>query len=295
MANTDATTFHIRNKPGSSVLARVSAEQAGWQTMNMVALSLEAGKTFGITVDDYEYVAVILGGLCDIRTGKGDFEDVGRRPDVFTGLPYALYIPPNTDFEIEALTDDFAMASCWTPCTQESPLRLIKPSDVTVKIAGGGAAVWQENTIIAPGPQAHRLVVREMYVPGGNWAHYPPHKHDTETKTDAGDLSEAKMDELFFYKIDKPGGFATQRIYSPDEELDVSITVGHNDAVIVPKGYHPLVSAPGYTTYVLSFSAGESQSLAHRVDPRFAWLPSTLSGHDARLPIVSHGMEPLDD
>lgn len=54
----------------ASVFARVSAEQAGWKYLNMVGLRLGTGKTFGITVDDYEYLAVILGGVCDIHTRK---------------------------------------------------------------------------------------------------------------------------------------------------------------------------------------------------------------------------------
>ena len=35
-----------------------------------------------------------------------------------------------------------------------------------------------------------------------------------------------------------------------------------NCAVLVPEGYHPVVSAPGYTTYYLNVLAGSAQSLA---------------------------------
>ena len=31
----------------------------------------------------------------------------GRRDSVFTGMPYAVYLPPETEFEIEAITDNF--------------------------------------------------------------------------------------------------------------------------------------------------------------------------------------------
>ncbi|MGB1287628.1 MAG: 5-deoxy-glucuronate isomerase [Aggregatilineales bacterium] len=286
-------TLHIRNKPGSTILARASAEQAGWQTMNMVALRLETGKKFGITVDDYEYVAVVLGGVCDIRTSKGNFTDVGRRPDVFTGMPYALYIPPQTEFEIEALTDDFAFASCWTPCKQEHPLRLITPSDVKIDFAGGGNATYQVNTIVGTEFASENLIIRELYTPGGNWSNYPPHQHDTLTKSEDGSIKEAAMDELLFYKIDKPGGFAMQRVYTDDGTIDATMTVGHNDAVIIPKGYHPMVSAQGYTTYALSFMAGQPRSMSHSIHPTMRWLPQTWLAKDPRLPIVSHGMEPL--
>ncbi|MEL6310630.1 MAG: 5-deoxy-glucuronate isomerase, partial [Chloroflexota bacterium] len=188
---TDSQTYHFpaTDDPSASVFARVSSSQAGWNYLNMVALRLEAEKTFGITIDDYEYLAVVLGGVCDIRTNRGDFLDIGRRPDVFTGMPYAIYMPRNTEFEIEALTDDFAMASFWASTDQDHALKLITPKDSKVQVHGGGSATFQVNTIIEPGFDCHRLTAREIYTPGGNWAHYPPHKHDTHTEAN-GNLTE---------------------------------------------------------------------------------------------------------
>ncbi|MGJ3237963.1 MAG: 5-deoxy-glucuronate isomerase [Anaerolineae bacterium] len=277
----------------ASVFAKLSAEQAGWSYLNMVALSLEAGKTFGITIGEYEYLAVILGGVCDIRTSRGDFLDVGRRPDVFTGLPYAIYMPRNTEFEIEALTDDFAMASFWAPTDQDHPIQLITPRDSQIELHGGGSASYQVNTIIAPGFDCHRLTAREIYTPGGNWAHYPPHKHDTHTET-GNTLSEASLEEVCFYKFDKFNGFALQRIYTDDSQINATVSPKHNDIVIVPRGYHTLTSPHGFTTYSLNVTAGSAQSLAHTVDPRLQWIGETWQGKDPRLPIISRGMEPYE-
>ena len=172
--------------------------------------------------------------------------DVGRRPDVFTGMPYAIYMPRNTEFEIEALTDDFAMASCWASTDQDHKVKLITPKESQTQIHGGGTATYQVNTIIEPGFDCHRLTAREIYTPGGNWSHYPPHKHDTHTEKN-GTVSEAALEEIFFYKHDKPNGFSVQRIYD-DNEIDATITAKHNDVVIVPKGYHTMSSAHGFTT-----------------------------------------------
>ncbi len=289
----DTLHFPSSNDLSASVFAKLSAEQAGWQYLNMVALSLEAGKTFGITVGDYEYLAVILGGVCDIHTNHGDFVDVGRRPDVFTGMPYAIYMPRNTEFEIEALTDDFAMASCWAATDQDHKVKLITPKDSKTQIHGGESASYQVNTIIEPGFDCHRLTAREIYTPGGNWAHYPPHKHDTHTENN-GTITEAALEELFFYKFDKFSGFGVQRVYTDDAEIDATITAKHNDVVIVPKGYHTMASPQGFTTYTLNVTAGSAQSLAHTVDPRLAWIPETWTNKDPRLPIVTRGMEPYE-
>lgn len=276
----------------SSVIARVAAKQAGWDYLNMVALSLRAEETFGITVDQYEYVAVILGGVCDIRTNRGNFVDVGRRPDVFTGMPYAIYMPRNTEFEIEALTDDFAMASCWVPTDQDHPLKLITPRDVTMELVGGGNASYQVNTIIPAGFNSHRLTVREIYTPGGNWSTYPPHKHDADLTDDSGAAQEADLEELYFFKLDRPYGYAMQRIY--DDEMDVTVTARHNDIVLIPHGYHTVAAAHGYTAYSLNVTAGARPSLTHTIDPRYQWIPQTWHSKDPRLPVVDHGMEPID-
>ena len=280
--------FPANNDLDASVFARVSSEQAGWQNLNMVAMRLAAGESFGITVEEYEYIAVVLSGVCDIKTSKGEFLDVGRRPDVFTGMPYALYMPRQTDFEIEALTDDFAMASFWCPTTKaRSEPKLITPDDVKVEIKGGGNATYQVNTIIQPSTiaSAHLSVV-ETYTPGGNWLNFPPHKHDTSEKF------EEALEEVIFYKFDKYDGYALQQIYTQDGAIDEAIRVKHNDVVIVPKGYHPAVSAHGYTTYSLHVTAGTNASTMHTIDPRYKWLPETWLNKDPRLPIVTHGMEP---
>jgi 5-deoxy-glucuronate isomerase len=61
--------------------------------------------------------------------------------------------------------------------------------------------------------------------------------------------------------------------------------------VLVPEGYHPVVSAHGFTTYYLNFLAGSAQSLANADDPALAWVKTTWTFQDPRLPIVHMGME----
>jgi 5-deoxy-glucuronate isomerase len=55
--------------------------------------------------------------------------------------------------------------------------------------------------------------------------------------------------------------------------------------VLVPEGYHPVVSAPGYTTYYLNVLAGSAQSLANQDDPRYAWVKTSYRGVDPRVPL----------
>src|SRR5215207_7325648 len=73
----DNLLLRSTNEDRPGVFAKVAAEQAGWDYLNMVALRLEKGKTFGITIADYEYVAVVLTGQCNIHTSKGNFDALG--------------------------------------------------------------------------------------------------------------------------------------------------------------------------------------------------------------------------
>ncbi len=276
---------------GSGIFTQVSAAAVGWDYLNMAAQRLNAGEKFHTHTHEHEHISVILGGRAHVRTSHGDFMNVGRRPNVFSGMPYAIYLPRRSEIEIEALSDGLEVASCWVPTDQDYPARLITPADVTVELRGGGNASRQINSILPPGSACHRLVCVEVYTPSGNWSSYPPHKHDVHTVAPDGTLTEADLEEIYFYKIDKPDGYAYQRVYTADGHLDELMLARHHDAVLVPEGYHPVVSAHGYTTYYLNFLAGSAQSLANTDDPAYAWIKGTWTGLDARVPVVTHDME----
>jgi 5-deoxy-glucuronate isomerase len=275
----------------TGVFARVRPAEAGWQYLNMAAMRLNRGQTYQGSTGEHEHVTVLLGGRCTIRTSAGDFANLGRRPDVFSGMPWALYLPRRTTFEIEALADHLEFASCWVPTDQDHPARLVTPADSAVEIRGGGNATRQINSILPPGFDCHRLVCVEVYTPPGNWSSYPPHKHDVHRTGPDGKLIEADLEEIYFYKIDKPDGYAYQRIYTDDRSIDSLVMAQNHDTVLVPEGYHPVVSAHGYTTYYLNFLAGTAQSLASADDPTYAWIKDTWTSKDPRVPVVSMEME----
>ena len=283
----------IRSKDtgGTGVFASVTAAEAGWEFLNMEACRLNKGQRYDGRTGDYEYAHVILGGVCNVRTSKGEWANVGRRPDVFSGMPYAVYLSRHTDFEIEALTDGLEIATCWVPTDEDHPAQLITPQMSQIEIRGGANATRQINSIIPPGFDCHRIVCVEVYTPSGNWSSYPPHKHDVHRVDENGNLLEADLEEIYFYKIDRPNGYAYQRVYNDVRSIDSLMMAQQHDMVLVPEGYHPVVSAHGYTTYYLNFLAGSAQSLANSDDPTYAWVKDTWLYKDPRLPIVDHGME----
>jgi 5-deoxy-glucuronate isomerase len=267
--------------------------EANLGLLNMAALRLSPGETYSGNVGEHEQVTVVLGGRCAIRAGTGADAQVyllGRRPDVFAGMPWALYMPRRTAYIIEAITE-VEVASCWVPTDEYHPVQLVTPSQSRVEIRGGGNATRQINSILPPGFDCHRLVCVEVYTPPGNWSSYPPHKHDEHRVGPDGVLLEADLEEIYFYKQDRPEGFAYQRVYTADGRRDQLVLARNHDVVLVPEGYHPVVSGPGYTTYYLNFLAGSAQSLANSDDPAHAWLKECFGPPDPRVPIVHAGME----
>jgi 5-deoxy-glucuronate isomerase len=203
-----------------------------------------------------------------------------------------LYLPRHSDFTITAEeSGEYAVA--WVPTNQDNEPFLTKPEDVEISVRGGDNVSRQINDLLPSGSPVHRLVLVEVYTPGGNWSSYPPHKHDIHLEDDEGNLLESDLEEVYFYKIDKPDGYAYQRVYTDETSplhkaghpIDALVRAENNCVVLVPEGYHPVVSAPGYTTYYLNVLAGSAQTLANQDDPRYTWVKDTYKQKDNRLPL----------
>jgi 5-deoxy-glucuronate isomerase len=261
--------------------------RAGWELLHFVARKLEPAQVWNFDTGENELALVVLGGVCAVRSNRGEWPRLGARSNVFQGLPYTLYLPRSTQFQVEALTPELELAYGWCATDQDHPPRLVTPADVRVEIRGGGNATRQINHMLPPGSDVHRLVVCEVFTPSGNWSSYPPHKHDQHIVDPQGRLLEADLEEIYFYKIDRPEGYAYQRVYTADHHLDELVLASDNHLVLVPEGYHPVVSAHGYTTYYLNMLAGSAQSLAASDDPQYSWVKATWTSQDPRLPIVS--------
>ena len=285
------TSFLIAPNFDDDEYVKVTPRSAGWEHLSFGARWMNQGDASDFETDDIEFALVVLGGTCKVTSNRGTWENVGRRPNVFAGMPYTLFLPPNTHFTIEARSErlDIAYGSC--AAREEYPARLVGPAEVEIEIRGGGNVTRQINKMIPPGFPCSRLVVVEVYTPSGNWSSYPPHKHDEHIVDETGNLVEASLEEVYFYKIDRPEGFAYQRIYTADRSIDELILARDSHLVLSPRGYHPVVAAPGYNCYYLNILAGSAQSLAATDDPEYAWVKQIWKDKDPRLPLVSMDME----
>ncbi len=252
----------------------------GFEFLAFENRKVAAGQVFRAGTGTRELAIVLLGGVCSVSSSKGTFPSLGRRADVFSGLPHTLYLPVSTEFELTTETD-CDIAFCYCRAEESHPAKLVPPEEVTVELRGGGNATRQINHIIGPGFPAHRLLVCEVFTPGGNWSSYPPHKHDVHNPP-----GEVDLEEIYYYRIDRPEGYAIQRVYTSDRRLDATLTVRNGQLVLIPEGYHPVVAAHGYNVYYLNALAGSARSMAASDDPQYAWVRSTWTSQDPRVPLV---------
>jgi 5-deoxy-glucuronate isomerase len=272
------------------VYQRITAEGAGWQYLNFEARRLRRGDVWQHDTGENELCIVLLGGMFTVSSRWGTWRTDGGRSSVFAGLPHAAYFPPRTAFTLTAESDMLDLGCGFTPGDPARKGFFITPEDVQrhgIELRGGDNASRQINSILPPGSACHRLVCVEVYTPSGNWSSFPAHKHDSRTVNAEGKLVEASLDEIYFYKFDRPQGFALQRVYTADRSLNEIAEPHADDVVLVPRGYHPVVAGHGYHAYYLNCLAGTDQSLVNTDDPDHKWIYGTWKGMDSRLPLVT--------
>jgi 5-deoxy-glucuronate isomerase len=256
---------------------------SGFEYLQLQVRRIPAGEILEGGTDINEMAIVGLGGTFDLESTHGKWSNVGSRANVFSGMPSAVYLPVQTSFTVKAVRD-CDLAFCYCRAEVSHPAALIQPSDVRVEIRGGANATRQINHIVTPEFPSQRLLIVEVYTPSGNWSSYPPHKHDVHNPPE-----EVDLEELYYYRIDRPEGYAIQRVYTRDRQLDETLTVRDGDLVLVPEGYHPVVAAHGYNVYYLNLLAGSAHSMAASDDPDYGWIRDTWREKDPRVPLVKSG------
>lgn len=284
--------YRLLAKPdmGQGVYQSILREDTGWQYLNFEARLMKKGEFWSASTGDNEYAIILLGGNYSVRSDKGNWQTLNGRKDVFSGIAHTLYLPRHTEFELTAESELLDIACGWCETDQDHPACFKGPEEAAIEIRGGDNATRQINSLIQPGFDCHRLVSVEVYTPSGNWSSFPAHKHDARKVDDRGQVQEACLEETYFYKIDKPQGFAIQRVYNDDRSLDEIAVARNNDVVLVPEGYHPVAAGHGYNVYYLNFLTGSDQSLANTDDPDHKWIYDSWKGTDPRVPMVTAAM-----
>jgi 5-deoxy-glucuronate isomerase len=248
----------------SELLVRDSVVEMAY--VGFEVLRLEAGQRVQRETGDRECCAVVIAGTASI----GDFAGLGGRVDPWSGPPDAAYLPPGTAFDVVPGDGGAEVGLCFAPAKSDPPtheMRVLPGDEIDVETRGFGNQERTIHPILMGDRPADSLLVCEVLTPAGHWSSYPPHKHDRDAMPE-----ESFLEETYYHRVKPARGFALQRVYTADGDLDETLAVRDGDTVLVPRGYHTVSAPPGYDLYYLNVMAGPTRAWAIANDPDHEWM-----------------------
>jgi 5-deoxy-glucuronate isomerase len=242
----------------------VTPESAGWQH---VGFELVHPGDEGVERDtgDRECCIVVVAGTCTVESRHGLWPGLGGRGEPWAGPPDAAYLPPGTEFTV---VGDAEVGLCFAPAPAGGAAARMLPGDeIEPELRGHGNQERTVYPILMADRDAESLLVCEVLTPGGHWSSYPPHKHDRDALPE-----ESFLEETYYHRLKPERGFALQRVYTDDRDLDETVAVADRDTVLVPRGYHTVSAPPGYELYYLNVMAGPTRTWAIQNDPNHEWM-----------------------
>jgi 5-deoxy-glucuronate isomerase len=178
--------------------------------------------------DGHETGLICLQGEVEVQAGQERFHL--RERD-------SAYIPRGSTIALKTSSSaDVAEFSADVDGTY--PLQIVRYSDVKNDkslhfVAGGPATTRDLNILLGKNVQAGRLLAGLTISEPGNWTSWPPHEHG------------AMLEEMYVYTQMPAPSFGIQFVYTDTKEPELATIVRDGDAVLMPRGYHPNVAAPG--------------------------------------------------
>lgn len=269
----------IKPNYNNTKVMEVTPASAGWDYLTFRVIKLQPGETYREASGGNELALVPLEGSGTLAV-EGQQWTVSRE-SVFTQMPHVLYVPPGQEVTVEATTS-FEFAVGGAPAAGKYPTRLFTPEEQKVEVRGGGPATREVHHTLAWPLPAERLILFEVYVPGGTWSGWPPHCHDRYA-------GSPYLEETYYYRIQPEDGVAFHRNYRIDTDFDEIIPAGHGDCVLVTEGFHPVAANPGSNVYFLNYLAGELQNEERDYrpfeDPSTTWIKDNWEKNKMTLPI----------
>lgn len=230
-------------------------------------IELNAGDSLDFYTEDKETAFIMLEGHCNVKAGDQSWENIGNRMTVFENRKAeSFYMPIEQQLTITAI-DHIKIAVCASPIKEKTEPQVLREDHVVLKLLGEQPYQRETSFIIDGNSNAKVLTIGEAYVTKGNWAGFPPHKHDVNNMP-----LECVAEEIYYFMFDPKQGFGVQCLYTTDGEIDEAYRVKYDELVEFPRGYHTTVATPGYQTYFLWLMAGEAQGFNRTNDPEHDWI-----------------------
>lgn len=243
----------------------VSEGDMGLKRAKFDILNLNNNDKYTGNTGNNEVTFVLISGEFNIK-GKDFFYKNIKRNNVFSDKASAVYLPINTDYEIESLSDKTEIAICSSSAKLKSKPVMIKPEDI--KEYDIGVLCWKRKAyfIIDERIESENFFIGETLLTPGKWA-FPPHRHDYDNYPE-----EVEMDEIYHYRLNPVSGFGVQLLYNDDKSIDNAYTIRNGDTAIFPEGYHPASTSPVDSLYILWFLAGKKRFFISRPDEDYKWI-----------------------
>jgi 5-deoxy-glucuronate isomerase len=149
----------------------------------------------------------------------------------------ALYVP--RDSKIAVASDGaFDLAEISAPVEKQYPLQFVAFQEIRKDpalhfTAGKQPSERDLNILFGKNIEAGRIMAGVTFSSEGNWTSWPPHEHAN------------LLEEAYLY-IDMPAPqFGIQMVYTDGETPELVQVVREGDVVLMPRGFHPNVAAPG--------------------------------------------------
>jgi len=176
-----------------------------------------------------ETVLICLSGTADVTVRDERFSLAERD---------SLYIPRDSTISLQT-GSSADVAEFFAEVEGHYPMKVVRYADVkddkSLHFTAGGPATTRDlNILIGKNVQAGRLLAGLTISEPGNWTSWPPHEHS------------AMLEEMYVYTHMPPPAFGVQFVYTNSEEPELATVVRDGDVVLMPRGYHPNVAAPGH-------------------------------------------------
>ena len=243
-------------------------------------VKLKKDQSFEYIVPGYETCIVPATGTIDIEVEGINYNTIGNRiANVWDGEPEGVYISTKTKASFSCKTEEAEIFIAGARYDKTLQPFAVRSNEIDVVQYGSDDTKTHRKIKHILGANQHdkvgRLLCNELYTVGqGGWSGFPPHKHDTDRLPD-----ETRHDETYNYRFRPNNGFGFQLFQQVEEKIGKAEHIVDGSTVIIDKGYHPCVVAPGYEMYYFTILGGLSQrSLVQFFQPEHAYQLETIPG-----------------
>lgn len=190
----------------------------------------------------HETGLICLGGKATVATGDKRF-NLDRYD--------AVYVPRDSSIEVSS-ENGCDLAEISAAVENQYPLQFVSFEEVRKNpalhfVAGKPPMERDLNILLGKNIEAGRLMAGVTFSSDGNWTSFPPHEH-------------AEMLEEAYLYIDMPAPqWGIQMVYTDLNSPELVEVVREGDVVVMPKGYHPNVAAPGGSINFLWMMAADAE------------------------------------